>query len=141
MPTYESGVTQSFSLFVMNPTLTPIRVLNFKFNPSVLQYGSILGLSIKAIHVFRPRLVSILESRENISLNEEAATLKRGSHFVMPVSNFFNPMQIESNRCELNAGYFASSSDKRDGDNSLYTSPFVQYGDSALNVLYNEKQR
>ena len=58
----------------------------------------------------------------------------------MPVSNFFNPMQIESNLCELNAGYFASSSDKRDGDNSLYTSLFVQYGDSALNVLCSENR-
>ena len=139
MPTYESDEAQSFWLFAMNPTLTtsPLRV--FIFNPSVLQFGCILGLSIKAVQLLRPTFVTILSPRAKISLSEEAATLKRGSHFVMPVSEFFNPMQIELNRCELNAGYFASSSDKRDGDNSLYTSPFVQYGDSALNVLYSEK--
>ena len=83
----------------------------------------------------------ILSPRTKISLNEDADTLKRGSHFVVPVLMFFNPMQIESNLCELNAGYFASSSDKRDGDNALYTSSFVQYEDSELNVFCSKKQK
>ena len=141
IPTNESGVWQSFSLFAMNPTLTPILSWDLIFNPSILQYSCILGLSIKAVHLLRPTLVTVLSPREKISLSEEAATLERGSHFVMPVSNFFNPMQIESNRCELNAGYFASVSNKRDGDNSLYTSLFVQYGDSAVNLLCSEMQK
>ena len=141
MPMNESGVEQSFSLFAMSPTLTPILLWDFMFNPSVLQFCCIFGLSIKAIHVIRPTLVTILSPRAKISLSEEADTLKRGSHFVVPVLRFFNPMQIEWNRCELNSGYFASSSDKRDGDNALYTSSFVQYEDSALNVFWSEKQK